>query len=78
MNDVGLRRFLDWRNGVRSVKGIVGMDIVIAKNGDVGVVAERQPDGCQFELFGVSQTEICDCQKKRIIFDRGTDGAVAP
>ena len=59
MNDVGLRRFLDWRNGVRSVKGIVGMDIVIAKNGDVGVVAECQPDGCQFELFGVSQTEIC-------------------
>ena len=74
MNDVGLRRFLDWCDGVRSVEGIVGVDIVIAENGDVGVVAESEADGFQFELFSVCQTEIGDCKKKRIIFDRGADG----
>ena len=74
MDDVGLRRLLDWCDGVRSVESIVGVDIVIVENGDVSVVAESETNGFQFKLFSVRQTEIGDCQKKRIIFDRGADG----
>ena len=74
MEDVGLRRFLNRCDGIWSVESIVGVDIVIAKNGDVGVVAESEADAFKFKLFSVCQTEIGDCQKKCIIFDRGADG----
>ena len=71
MDDVGLRRLLDGRDRIGSVEGIMGVDIVVVENGDVSVVAESEADGFQFKFFCVCQTEIGDCKKKRIIFDRG-------
>ena len=45
MDDVGLRCRLDWCDVVWRVERIVRMDIIVAENGDVSIVAERHADG---------------------------------